>query len=218
MSIPHHTPSTPTPAPSPVRAAASPADGAGDGASAAPDIVAALVAAFVPAFCDEVDFALTAVDDAPAPDGAGPPHRAKPSIAPGCVAIDVRTDPAEGEPTITGTVTCRWDEPNRPSEADTMVAQLLADQAVATMRIAGLARALHVQRVRTANLEEALATNREIGQAIGILMATDQITADQAFEQLRSASQHLHRKLREIAADVVQTGTLAGAAGYAQSR
>lgn len=201
-----------------MRAAAVPADGAGDGASAPQDVFAALIAAFVPVFCDEIDFDITAADAAPAPDGNGAPHRVEPSVSPGCISISVRSDAGEGEPAIIGTVTCKWTEPNHPSEAEAAVAQLVADQAVAKLRIAGLGHALHVQRVRTANLEEALATNREIGQAIGILMATDQITADQAFDQLRSASQHLHRKLREIAADVVQTGTLGGAAAFAQTR
>ncbi|PZS33299.1 MAG: hypothetical protein DLM58_08130, partial [Pseudonocardiales bacterium] len=49
--------------------------------------------------------------------------------------------------------------------------------------------ALKKQLTRASNLEEALATNREIGQAIGILMATDHVTAEQAFETLRTASQ-----------------------------
>jgi len=92
------------------------------------------------------------------------------------------------------------------------MARLLADQALARIRMVSLSSALHQQRVRAANLEQALATNREIGQAIGILMATDHLTATQAFERLRTASQHSHRKLRDIAADVTETGVLAAAA------
>ncbi len=34
------------------------------------------------------------------------------------------------------------------------------------------------------------------------------ITQDDAFALLRKASQHLHRKLRDIAAEVVETGTM----------
>jgi hypothetical protein len=144
MSIPHQSPSTSTPAPRPVRAVAPAADGAGDGASAPPDVFAELVAAFVPVFCDEVDFDLVPVDAAPTPNADGPPHRLEPSVTPGCIAIAVRTEAAEGEPTITGTVTCKWSDPSHPSAADAVVAQLLADQAAAKMRIAGLAHALHV--------------------------------------------------------------------------
>lgn len=61
---------------------------------------------------------------------------------------------------------------------------------------------------QSTSLESALDSNREIGVAIGVLMAHRKITREQAFEQLRAASQSLHRKLRDIAVDVVETGTL----------
>ncbi len=46
------------------------------------------------------------------------------------------------------------------------------------------------------------------GTAIGILMAHRRITDTAAFELLRDASQRGHRKLRDIAEDVVLTGTV----------
>jgi len=52
----------------------------------------------------------------------------------------------------------------------------------------------------------ALATRELIGQAQGILMERDRITADQAFDLLRRASQHLNVKLREVARRLVETG------------
>jgi GAF domain-containing protein len=58
------------------------------------------------------------------------------------------------------------------------------------------------------HLTNALASNRKIGAAIGILMATHKITEQQAFDALRLASQHSHRKLHEIAFEVVETGQL----------
>jgi len=58
------------------------------------------------------------------------------------------------------------------------------------------------------NLSIALETRDLIGQAKGILMATGSINADQAFALLRSASQHLNRKLRDIALEVTLTGRL----------
>ena len=90
------------------------------------------------------------------------------------------------------------------------------DQSVATgamfaayASMALLAAARH----DTANhLLRALETNREIGVAMGILMATGRLTQDQAFDQLRTASQHLNRKLHDIAADVAATGQLPRAA------
>jgi hypothetical protein len=63
---------------------------------------------------------------------------------------------------------------------------------------------------KTVNLETALESSRRIGMAMGILMASKLLTADQAFDQLRDASQHLHRKLREIAIEVTETGVLPG--------
>ena len=58
------------------------------------------------------------------------------------------------------------------------------------------------------NLETALGSSRRIGMAIGVLMAHHKITEDEAFTLLRIASQALHRKLRDIAAEVTETGTL----------
>jgi GAF domain-containing protein len=63
-------------------------------------------------------------------------------------------------------------------------------------------------RRRCAELDEALRSNRDIGTAMGILMARRLVTRDQAFDLLRTASRRLHRKLRDVALDVVETGTL----------
>jgi transcriptional regulator with GAF, ATPase, and Fis domain len=64
------------------------------------------------------------------------------------------------------------------------------------------------ERNKAANLQIGLVSNREIGMAIGVLMASHRIPHQQAFDMLRIASQHGHRKLREVAADVVLTGQL----------
>lgn len=71
-----------------------------------------------------------------------------------------------------------------------------------------LQNTLHARDV--ANLETALQSSRQIGTAMGILMARQLITSDQAFAQLSTASQALNRKLRDIAADVERTGQLPG--------
>jgi len=63
---------------------------------------------------------------------------------------------------------------------------------------------------QTENLQVALASNRRIGTAIGILMAQRRITDTAAFDLLRDVSQRDHRKLREVADDVVLTGALPG--------
>jgi len=66
--------------------------------------------------------------------------------------------------------------------------------------------ALHSDK--SVHLSRAVESNREIGVAMGILMANKHLTQNEAFTQLRGASQDLHRKLREVAADVIYTGAL----------
>jgi AmiR/NasT family two-component response regulator len=59
---------------------------------------------------------------------------------------------------------------------------------------------------RTVNLQAALVSRELIGQAEGILMERERITADQAFDILRRASQHLNIKLRDVAQSLVDSG------------
>lgn len=82
--------------------------------------------------------------------------------------------------------------------------------AVGTVLAAHAAIALSAaqEHERAEQLEDALRTNREIGMAMGVLMGRGGVTQDQAFATLRRASQYLHRKLRDVAAEVVETGQL----------
>lgn len=57
-----------------------------------------------------------------------------------------------------------------------------------------------------AQLNTALETRHEIGEAIGILMGRHKLTEDQAFAVLRKASQEHNIKLRDIARTVTETG------------
>jgi hypothetical protein len=59
---------------------------------------------------------------------------------------------------------------------------------------------------QAANLHTALSSRETIGEALGILMEREPITAQQAFDVLRRASQHLNNKLREVAQNLVDTG------------
>ncbi|HUZ19807.1 MAG TPA: GAF and ANTAR domain-containing protein [Acidimicrobiales bacterium] len=69
-----------------------------------------------------------------------------------------------------------------------------------------VANALETELKRVDNLRGALASRELIGQAEGILIERERITADQAFGMLRRASQHLNVKLREVAQHIVDTG------------
>ena len=57
--------------------------------------------------------------------------------------------------------------------------------------------------IREGQLEKALESRDVIGQAKGILMERERVSGDEAFEMLRSSSQHLNVKLRDVAAMLV---------------
>jgi GAF domain-containing protein len=63
-------------------------------------------------------------------------------------------------------------------------------------------------RSQAEHLRLALESNRQIGVAMGVLMSRQHVTRQQAFDLLRIASQHTHRKLADIAMDVSETGLL----------
>jgi GAF domain-containing protein len=60
----------------------------------------------------------------------------------------------------------------------------------------------------TENLQVALERRDEIGQAKGILIATRNIAADEAFDLLRRTSQSLNIKVRDVVDHVLRTGKL----------
>jgi GAF domain-containing protein len=72
------------------------------------------------------------------------------------------------------------------------------------------AQARQDARTQSDQLNQSLVTRGLIGQAQGILMERERITADQAFSVLRRASQHLNVKLRDIAQTLVDTGATPG--------
>jgi hypothetical protein len=82
--------------------------------------------------------------------------------------------------------------------------------AAGTVRAAHAAVAMQAagQQERADHLDDALATSREIGIAMGILMDRSRINQQQAFQVLCRTSQHLNRKLRDVAAELVETGQL----------
>jgi signal transduction protein with GAF and PtsI domain len=77
---------------------------------------------------------------------------------------------------------------------------LSTHSAIALSRIA--------DREQNDHLQNALQSNRKIGAAIGIVMAKYLLDEQQAFDALRVASHHSHRKLIDIAYEVVDTGQL----------
>ncbi|MEW1952963.1 ANTAR domain-containing protein [Terrabacter sp. NPDC080008] len=84
------------------------------------------------------------------------------------------------------------------------------DLAEGLLLVTHAAQALAASHLRGGahNLERALASNRDIGTAIGVLMAPHKLGREQAFDLLRIASQNTNRKLNEVARDVIDTGTI----------
>jgi ANTAR domain-containing protein len=173
-------------------------------ASAEPAVTLdSLAHACVPAFADEC--LVTVVDEQHSPP--------QPAHAGGCgITIDVREEPCAGAPGYAAEISYRWHS-ERVDSADRVIARLLTEQAVAVIRQQRLSMALAQESDKSHHLAQALATNRHIGQAIGILMATYKLTAEESFDLLRGVSQHSHRKLRDIADEVSQTGTLPALSG-----
>ena len=68
--------------------------------------------------------------------------------------------------------------------------------------------AIDQAEAEAANLRVALSSNRQIGVAIGVLMNRMKVDNQEGFDLLRQSSQRLHRKLRDIADEVVLTGAL----------
>jgi GAF domain-containing protein len=65
----------------------------------------------------------------------------------------------------------------------------------------------------SSQLEIALTSRAAIEQAKGIIMATSGVSADEAFEMLRTESNTTNRKLREVAADLIRGVKAAGPDG-----
>jgi AmiR/NasT family two-component response regulator len=101
--------------------------------------------------------------------------------------------------------------PGAFDEISESVANLLA-----THGALAVAKAAAEEKAR--NLERALKNSRDIGCAMGVLMASHKITRQQAFDLLRMASQHSHRKLAEIAVEVADTGALPAGIGLRPPR
>jgi hypothetical protein len=110
----------------------------------------------------------------------------------------VLSHPLPGRPGL-GSMNLYADAP-LPASSISEAAELAAICAVA---LGGLAA-----HVRAANLATALETSRRISAAIGIVMAQHRCTYDDAFQLIRSVSQRSHRKMRDLAEDIVFTGAL----------
>ncbi len=108
--------------------------------------------------------------------------------------------PLTGDAGTLGALNLYGGRPYAFDAASHQQARTFADQAsTALMLVLRSAR----QAEQSDQLERALSSRTEIDQAIGILMAQQRCTADQAFVLLRQHSQNNNRKLRDVAADLI---------------
>jgi len=91
-------------------------------------------------------------------------------------------------------------DPHAFDQAARQHAETFATQAATALTLALRSAA---QAEDTAHLEQALGSRTVIDQALGILMAQQQCTAEDAFALLRAHSQNNNRKLRDVAADLI---------------
>jgi hypothetical protein len=84
-------------------------------------------------------------------------------------------------------------------EGDREVADLLAT-------FGSVVLALVTERTHSHQRRQALETRDVIGQAKGILMGRERVTAHQAFDMLRRSSQQLNCKLGDLAREMTETG------------
>ena len=78
------------------------------------------------------------------------------------------------------------------------------DEGVVLAAFASIALGSVANRDRADSLRRGLESNREVGKAIGLLMAAHEIGSVEAFELLRRASNDMNMKLTEVAREVIQ--------------
>ena len=78
------------------------------------------------------------------------------------------------------------------------------DEGAVLSAFASVALMSVANRDRADSLRRGLESNREVGKAIGLLMAAHHIGSDEAFEVLRKASNDMNMKLTEVAREVIE--------------
>ena len=88
--------------------------------------------------------------------------------------------------------------PHAFDEWSTLLAQVFASHAAVAMKAA----------ISEAGKDAALETRDMIGQAKGVLMAREGLTADMAFERLRELSQRRNQPVRDLGEEIAATGAV----------
>lgn len=79
-----------------------------------------------------------------------------------------------------------------------------ADQGAVLASFASVSLLAMRARGEAESLRQGLQSNREIGKAVGLLMAAHRVSADEAFAILKRTSQDLNMKLSRVAAQIIE--------------
>lgn len=97
-----------------------------------------------------------------------------------------------------------FEGPRLFAEPERRQLEIFAAQAAGTLRVI---RRLTLDSQLLAQMEQALGSRTVIDQAMGIIMGSQRCTASVAFDLLRRESQTSHRRLADVAADLVRRTT-----------
>jgi hypothetical protein len=89
------------------------------------------------------------------------------------------------------------------SDTPGALTQEAADMGAILVSFAAVSLTAAGQREEARNLREGMLSNREIGKALGMLMATHGLNDHEAFESLRTVSNRLNTRLAEVARRIV---------------
>ena len=116
-----------------------------------------------------------------------------------------------GRPACAGRVIHSW-RLAAPGDCEALIARLLVDHALAMVRYERLAEAAAEADARSARSALEALTARAIGQATGLLMASENLSEAAASRVLQSLSRESERSLGEIALEVVLSRSSSDAA------
>jgi GAF domain-containing protein len=131
-----------------------------------------------------------------------------PTYGPRAVELGARSlisIPLTMESKLLGALNLYAREPNSFDAEGVSVAEIIAGHAGLASQVAAT---LFRHKELGEGLMQAMHSRATIEQAKGILMSRHKITADAAFDRLRTASSHRNVKLRALAEEVVETGEL----------
>jgi hypothetical protein len=109
---------------------------------------------------------------------------------------------------FTGTLACTWRDGYEPAPADASLIGLMVDHAVALIQRERLTGQVTDLAGQARTLSSSLVRDPRIASAVGTVMALHHVEEAQAMDLLVRISERTDHDLNEVAADIVNSGTL----------